>query len=276
LKSINPNTYPLVSVVIPFFNRIELTCRAVKSVFAQTYPNIEIIIINDGSTEDDSEFLELVSDQEDMKYIKIQKNIGPGAARNVGIKSAKGRYISFLDSDDTWEAKKMEIQIGQMFENGWSFSHTSYYRHDTRNGQIKIVRSGLHHYVFPWPAFHCLIATPSVVLDRSLLSNCLFRPDIKFAEDTTLWLALSKHITLHGIDKPLVNVFTGSLTTALDDSIHAKALELLAKDGLAEHHVFLVVHAGYRIIRKVQRKISKLLRQLKLYSIAAWLRKSRQ
>jgi len=259
-KNINLNIYPLVSVVIPFFNRIELTCRAVRSVFAQTYPTIEIIIINDGSTEGDSELVELVSDQEDMKYIKLQKNIGPGAARNVGIKSAKGRYISFLDSDDTWEVKKLEIQIGEMLENGWFFSHTSYYRHDTRNGQVKIVRSGLHHYIFPWPAFHCLIATPSVVLDRSLLSNILFRSDIRFAEDTTLWLALSKHITLHGIDKPLINVFTGNLTTALDDSIHAKALRLLAKEGLAEHHIFLAVHAVYRIIRKVQRKISWLLR----------------
>lgn len=247
-------------MVIPFFNRIELTRRAINSVFAQGYINYEILIINDGSTEDDSPLVELFSSRANVTYIKLQKNVGPGEARNVGIKSAKGRYIAFLDSDDTWEVDKLEIQIGQMLENGWHFSHTSYYRHDTRNGQIKIVRSGLHHYVFPWPAFHCLIATPSVVLERGLLSGLLFRSDIRFAEDTFMWLALSKHITLHGIDKPLINVFTGNLTTALNNSTHAEALRLLGREGLAGHHVLLAVHAVYRIIRKIQRKISWLLR----------------
>lgn len=251
---------PLVSVIIPFFNRIEVTHRAVSSIFAQTYSNIEIIVVNDASTEDDSILVRLFSTSTNLTYIKLHKNVGPGEARNLGISSAKGEYIAFLDSDDTWEEGKLEIQIDQMLRNGWPFSHTSYYRHDTRNGQIKMVRSGLRHYMFPWLAFRCLIATPTVVLDRSLLCDCSFRTDIRFAEDTFLWLKLSKRFVLHGIDKPLTNVFTGDSTTSLNNTIQIEALRLLAKEGLVGHHFLLVIHAVYRFIRIIQRKISGLLR----------------
>jgi len=257
---VNLITYPLVSVVIPFFNRIELTHRAVRSVFAQTYSNLEIILVNDGSTEDDSRLVAFFPPGINVTYIKLRNNVGPGEARNIGINSSRGRYIAFLDSDDTWEEGKLEIQIDQMLKNEWSFSHTSYYRYDTRNGQMKSVRSGLHRYTFPWPAFRCVIATPTVVLDRDLLRGRLFRSDLRFAEDTFLWLALSKSVTLHGIDKPLTNVFTGNLTAALNNSIQAEALRLLAKDGLAGHHFLIAVHAVYRIARKIQRIISWRLR----------------
>lgn len=254
--------HPLVSVIIPYFNRIELTRRAVSSVLAQTYSNFEIILISDASTEDDSILAELLSNKKNVVHIKLQKNVGPSGARNEGINSAKGEYIAFLDSDDTWEKDKLKIQIDQMLKNNWSFSHTSYYRHDTRNGQVKAVRSGLRHYIFPWPAFRCIIATPTVVMDRNLLCDFSFRSDLRFAEDTFLWLELSKRLILHGIDIPLTNVFTGELTTALNDSIHAKALRLLAIEGLAGHHILLSVHAMYRVARKIQRKISRLSRHL--------------
>ncbi len=255
--------YPLVSVIIPYFNRIELTRRAVSSVLAQTYSNFEIILISDASTEDESILVELLSNNENVVHIKLQKNAGPSRARNEGVNSAKGEYIAFLDSDDTWEKDKLRIQIDQMLKNNWSFSHTSYYRHDTRNGQTKVVRSGLRHYIFPWPAFRCIIATPTVVMCRDLLRNFSFRPDLRFAEDTFLWLELSKQFTLHGIDIPLTKVFVGEQTTALNDSIHAKALRLLAIEGLAGHHILLFVHAIYRVARKMQKK---LVRDTLIYS----------
>lgn len=255
MKKIHPATYPLVSVVIPFFNRIELTHRAVVSVFAQTYSNLEIIVVNDGSTEDDSMLLALFSTRKNLSYIKLQKNAGPAEARNIGVNNAIGRYIAFLDSDDTWEKEKLKIQIEQMLKKRWAFSHTSYYCHDTRNDQIKTVRSGLNHYIFPWPAFHCLIATPSVVLDRNLLCGLSFRSNLRFSEDTLLWLELSKRITLHGINKPLTHVFIGNLTSALNNSRREDALRLLAMEGLAGHQFLLSIHTLYRIARKIQRRI---------------------
>lgn len=244
-----------MSVVIPFFNRVDLAQRAVSSVFAQTYSSVEIIVVNDASTEDVSALIELLSSKENSKYISLNKNVGPGGARNIGIAVATGMYVAFLDSDDTWKEDKLAVQIGQMQKNRWGFSHTSYYRHDSRNGQVKVVRSGLHHYRFPWPAFRCLIATPTVVIDRNLLGVLLFREDIRFAEDTFLWLELSKHLTLHGIDKPLTNVFTGNLTTARNKPIQMAALRLLGKEGLVGHNFLCALHAIYRFAREIQRSM---------------------
>lgn len=248
---------PLVSVVIPFYNRIEFTLRAINSVFSQNYREYEIIVINDGSTEDDSMLIDFFSTKRNLTYIKLPKNVGPAEARNVGINAAKGNYIAFLDSDDTWKKEKLSIQIDCMLTKGWNFSHTSYNRHDTRNGKVKVIRSGLCHYIFPFPAFHCLIATPSVIVDRNLLKDFSFRPDLRFAEDTLLWLALSKKTVLHGIHRPLVNVFTGNLTTALNFSIQERALQLLAKDGLKGHGFLQGIHLVYRLIRTIQRRISR-------------------
>lgn len=249
-------TCPLVSVIIPFFNRIGLAQRAVRSVFAQTYPNIEIIVVNDGSSESDAALVELFSGRSDLVYIKTGKNVGPGQARNIGIQSSKGRYIAFLDADDSWEEDKLKIQVCEMLTKGWSFSHTSYYRHDTTSGQTKIVRSGSRNYVFPLAAFSCRIATPSVVLERALLSDRSFRSDLRFGEDTFLWLALSKRTTLYGIDRPLTHVFTGDLTTATNATIHSETLQV-AREGLEGHRFLLVVHAVYRVFRKVQKQMSR-------------------
>jgi teichuronic acid biosynthesis glycosyltransferase TuaG len=248
---------PLVSVIIPFLNRIKLTHRAVDSVLSQTYNNYEIIVINDGSDEDALELCEYLAGIEKCTYIELKKNQGPAEARNVGIRHSKGEFIAFLDSDDTWEMDKLYIQINQMINNNWSFSHTTYRRHESVNGRIKLVRSGLHHYVYPWPAFRCLIATPSVVIKRELIDGLWFRPELRFAEDTFLWLELSKRTILHGIDTPLTNVFTGDLTTALNQSIQEKALKLLGREGLSGKWTLLTIHFIYRQIRKIQRKVWK-------------------
>jgi glycosyltransferase involved in cell wall biosynthesis len=239
---------------------MELTVRAVTSVFEQTYQNIELIVVNDGSAEDDTRLSELLSGRKSAHYIKLEKNAGPGEARNAGIKQSAGRYIAFLDSDDTWEKEKLSIQMERMLRYGWSFSHTSYRRHDNRNGKVINVRSGWIHYDFPLPAFYCGIATPTVVLDRNMLSGESFRTDIRSSEDTLFWLALSKRMTLHGINAPLTNVFIGDSTTALDKSKQEQAMRLLANEGLKGHYFLLAVHALYRTVRKIQREISARVR----------------
>jgi glycosyltransferase involved in cell wall biosynthesis len=102
-----------VSVVIPFFNRTVLLPRALKSVVGQTYENLDIILVDDGSTEDASEVLAKFSDER-IRLIRHEENRGVSAARNTGIKAARGRYLSFLDSDDEWFPTKIEKQLAQL------------------------------------------------------------------------------------------------------------------------------------------------------------------
>jgi glycosyltransferase involved in cell wall biosynthesis len=100
---------PLVSVVIPAYNRAHTLRRAVDSVLNQTYNNIEVIIVDDGSIDNTHETLRLYGDK--IRWWS-QKNAGPSRARNSGIREAKGDYVAFLDSDDAWAPTKLEKQMG--------------------------------------------------------------------------------------------------------------------------------------------------------------------
>ena len=98
----------IVSIIIPTYNRSHLITHSIESILRQTYKEYEIIVIDDGSTDDTETQLKKYSDQ--IKYIK-QKNRGAGAARNQGLFEAKGKYIAFLDSDDLWVEHKLELQV---------------------------------------------------------------------------------------------------------------------------------------------------------------------
>lgn len=104
---------PLVSVIIPTFNRQNLILRAVKSILAQSYENIEIIVVDDGSTDNTKAILEEYIDTDIIKYV-YQENARQAAARNNGIRNSNGDYIAFLDSDDVWLPSKLEKQLALM------------------------------------------------------------------------------------------------------------------------------------------------------------------
>jgi len=99
---------PLISVVIPTYNRAHCLKDAIDSVLAQTYQNFEIIVVDDGSTDDTMG--KLARYKTDIRYL-YQKNGGASAARNLGINEANGKWIAFLDSDDTWEPDKLKFQL---------------------------------------------------------------------------------------------------------------------------------------------------------------------
>jgi glycosyltransferase involved in cell wall biosynthesis len=108
---------PLVSVVIPTYNRAKVICRTIDNVLEQTYPNIEIIIVDDGSTDDTQERLRVYGDK--IRLIR-QVNAGPAAARNRGMEAARGEFIALQDSDDLWVTTKLERQVEVMLKAGES------------------------------------------------------------------------------------------------------------------------------------------------------------
>ena len=103
---------PLVSVVIPVYNGEEVLERAIKSVLSQTYPNIELIVVDDGSTDGTGEVAKRFPE---VNYLRHTKNINASSARNTGIKAASGDFIALLDSDDEWLPRKVMLQV-QMLE----------------------------------------------------------------------------------------------------------------------------------------------------------------
>lgn len=114
---------PLVSVVIPFYSGQKWLYEALNSVQSQTYENIEVLVINDGSKEDISD----INKMYDMNITIVNKeNGGPASARNLGIEKSSGKYIAFLDSDDLWLPEKLTQQIGEMESKGYVWCHHSY------------------------------------------------------------------------------------------------------------------------------------------------------
>lgn len=242
---------PLVSVIIPFFNRAALTAEAIGSALAQTYSAMELIVVNDASTDDVSALVQTFRGDDRIVHVELETNSGPAQARNAGIERAKGDYVAFLDSDDTWEPNKLEIQLAQMKRGRWECSHTSYFRHDTRTGAVKVVPSGKADYAFPRPAFSCRIATPTVVIRRDLLRGLAFRPGLRAGEDVLLWTEVSRREILRGIDIPLATVRVGERTAAFDKAARLEALRL-AGQGLAGYPLLRALHAAYRAGRRVQ------------------------
>jgi glycosyltransferase involved in cell wall biosynthesis len=99
---------PLASVIIPTYNRAELICKTINNIFQQTYSNLELIIVDDGSTDDTRSKLQRYGDR---IRVVTQNNSGPAVARNHGVRVARGEIIAFQDSDDLWKPTKLERQV---------------------------------------------------------------------------------------------------------------------------------------------------------------------
>lgn len=112
-------TEPLVSVVIPVFNREKTVGRAVSSVLNQSYKNLELIVVDDCSDDNSLEVIREFQDER-IKVIALKRNSGANAARNKGIMAARGQYVAFQDSDDEWDKDKLRIQVHEMLDRDLS------------------------------------------------------------------------------------------------------------------------------------------------------------
>ena len=118
----------MISVVIPAFNRASTIAESVKSVLTQTYSELEVIVVDDCSTDDTELVLSKINDSR-LKYIRLLENKGANFARNKGINVSKGQYIAFQDSDDIWKKDKLQKQLSFMKQGDYDVSFTSMIQH---------------------------------------------------------------------------------------------------------------------------------------------------
>lgn len=117
----------LVSIITPSYNSALFISTAITSVLKQSYVNWELIVVDDSSTDESPEMIKKYAAQDvRIKYVRQPKNVGVAAARNAGLKLAKGNFVAFLDSDDVWDEFKLEKQVNFMVTNHYHFTCCAY------------------------------------------------------------------------------------------------------------------------------------------------------
>ncbi|QSZ41433.1 glycosyltransferase [Sulfurimonas aquatica] len=197
-----------ISVVIPTYNRYEFLKRALKSVYAQTYAPQEIIVIDDGST-DNTQNIQI--DFPDVKYF-YKENGGVSSARNLGIKNASFAWVAFLDSDDEWVEMKLEEQVNFHKKNkDYLISYTNeIWIRDAK--EVKIPKKFQKHggEIFKESLSYCNIAPSSVIIHKSLLELIgNFDENLEVCEDYDLWLRVSLEHKIGLVDKKLIKKYAG-------------------------------------------------------------------
>lgn len=193
----------LVSIITASHNSSRFIAQTIESVLAQTYMQWEMILIDDGSTDNSSEIIRSYMHQDDrIRVIQLEKNSGPAIARNTAIENARGRYIAFLDSDDLWLPEKLEKQIAFMQQYQVDFSYSAY---DLMNeeghpkGTFFVPEKLSHDDLLKTCSIGCLTA----VYDTHKIGKVMMPLFLK-RQDYGLWLKILKQIPFaYGINEPL-------------------------------------------------------------------------
>ncbi|MCG0826138.1 glycosyl transferase family 2 [Lactiplantibacillus plantarum] len=178
----------LVSVIMPVFNGERFLKDAIESVLGQTYKNIELLIINDGSTDYTNEIISNFKSNKFVVYIDLNENVGVAEARNIGLRHAKGKYIAFIDSDDIWCANKLDIQLCQMKQKNLNYSFSYYKLIDENKNLLKIVNKIPSRATYQSLIKRNYIPMLTVMVSSELIRN--YRFNSVGHEDYALWLEL--------------------------------------------------------------------------------------
>jgi glycosyltransferase involved in cell wall biosynthesis len=219
----------LISVIIPTYNRKTVLPRAIDSVLAQKGADFELIIVDDGSTDDTEDIVrrtrtshlgirkndkpnESRVSSPQFRFFRSEKNNGPAAARNLGIKEAKGEWIAFLDSDDEWKPGKLKAQL-EFFEKNPDHlicqTEEIWVRNGTRvNPMKKHKKSG--GWIFEKCLPLCVVSPSAVMMHRKLLNEVgLFDESLPACEDYDLWLRVAAKHPVGLIEKPYLIKYGG-------------------------------------------------------------------
>ncbi|MDV2495135.1 MAG: glycosyltransferase [bacterium] len=194
---------PLVSVIIPTFNRRAMVAEAVASVQAQTMGAWECLVVDDGSTDGTAEAIEAVADE--RVHLLRQENRGVAAARNRGIATSRAPLVAFLDSDDLWHPAKLARQVAVMDE-GWALCHTDevWVRRGERvNPKNKHAKSG--GWLLERSLELCCISPSAAMVRRDVIEALGgFDESYPVCEDYDLWLRLTARYQVAFVPEPLV------------------------------------------------------------------------
>ena len=199
----------LVSIIMPAYNCGRFIRGSIGSVLAQTYTAWELLIVDDCSTDDTAAIIASYQDER-IHYSRNNQNMGAALSRNKALREAKGKYIAFLDADDSWMPEKIEKQVAFMEQNGYAFTYTAFHRTDKPlriSGPRHITKMGM--YAFCWPA------CPTVMYNRDKI-GLIQITDLRKNNDYAMWLHVIQKADCYLLDEDLFayNKHNGSVSDA--------------------------------------------------------------
>jgi glycosyltransferase involved in cell wall biosynthesis len=208
---------PTVSVVIPTRNRAQYIGEAIESVLAQTYSDYEIIVVDDGSTDRTAEFLTPYIKNNGVRYER-QDALGVSAARNHGVKLARGRFIAFLDSDDIFLSSKLGKQMALFTRDPeLGFVHCNFSKFDDRGSNLGVRDTSRHQgWIYPQTLqeWSVLMAMPCMLVRKDVFENVGgFDEQMSWAEDMDLWRRIARNYRIGTVPEALVKVRVHSAST---------------------------------------------------------------
>ena len=194
----------MISIIVPVYNAEKFIKETIKSVLNQTYTDFELLLVDDCSKDGSVQAIESFEDPR-VILLKQEQNAGAYAARNRGLKEAKGRYIAFIDSDDLWEPCKLERELAFMEREDAGFVFTGYeFADENCVGTGKVVKVP-HTINFKQALSNTTIFTSTVLIDREKIPDELIEMPHIASEDTATWWRILKagHIG-YGLNENLV------------------------------------------------------------------------
>jgi teichuronic acid biosynthesis glycosyltransferase TuaG len=194
---------PQVSVIISVYNVAPYIRQTLESVLTQTYRDLEVLVIDDCSTDASRDIVRAVAQQDSrVRLIESEVNTGPAVARNRGIEQARGRYIAFLDGDDLWYPAKLEKQLALMQSTGAVFCYTSYCITDEEGRPLSV-------YEVPASVGYSQLLRTNVISCSTAIYDTqkfgkVYMPLIRKRQDLALWLQLTRgDLLAYGVQEPL-------------------------------------------------------------------------
>ena len=188
-----------VSVIIPVHNSEKYILECLNSVINQTYKNLEIIVIDDKSTDNSVDLIKSINDPR-IKLIQLKENVGAGVARNKGIEISTGDYICFLDSDDYWKLKKIEKQMNFIKDKPFIYSEYLYLKKN-KTHIARVPKKMSYEELLK----NCAIFTSTVMLNMKYLNKeDIYMPNIRMGQDYGAWYKILKKVGIaYGMNEVL-------------------------------------------------------------------------
>ena len=193
----------LVSVIMPYYKKIDYVEKSIDSVLSQSYQDLELIIVYDDENKKDLSYLKKIEkENKKIKIIENPKNLGAGQSRNIGVKYSTGDVISFIDSDDYWFKEKLSKQINFMEKNNLDFVFCDYIKKKNKKETSVICAKNVLDYNDLLKS--CDIGLSTVLIKKKIIPENFF-PILQTKEDYVAWLKLAKKETkIHKLDEILV------------------------------------------------------------------------